>query len=264
MVRVMKSRSQLRAAGGGVLAAVEDDLQVELVPLVLWEEPLGVALGLLHVLPVGEIPAVHQAVDVGVDREGRDAEGLRHDHRRRLVPHAGEALKGFHVLGDGAAVLVHQDLAQADDGLGLLRAEAARPDDLAHLVHRHVAHVLGVVGPGKEGRGDLVDPGVRALRAEQHRHQQRVGVGMVERNRHFRIEPLELVHHPLHTGGLRGQIEGGQVGQGHLLWTWLQGIFALDECTAIRPQHGGRRRPRGIPAPPRRGATRRHHEPPLA
>ena len=200
----------LGASGRGVLAAIKDDLQVQLVPLVLREEALGVALGLLHILAVGEIPAVHQPVDVGVHRKGRDAKGLRHDHRRGLVAHARQPLQRLHVLGDNAAVLVHQDLAQTHDGLGLLRAESTRADDGPHLLYGDVPHVLGVVRPGKQGRGDLVDPLVRALGAEQHGHQQRVGVGVVQRNRHFRVQTLEFVHHPLDTRRLCRQIGEGK------------------------------------------------------
>ena len=56
---------------GAVFAAVEDDLQVQLVPALLREKTLRVALRLLHRFAIGEVPAVHQAVDVGVDGERR-------------------------------------------------------------------------------------------------------------------------------------------------------------------------------------------------
>src|SRR5262249_46141716 len=81
------------AEGGAALAREIDDLAVDLPPALGREEALQVALRLLDALSRREPPARRQAVDVGVDGEGRLAERLAHDDRRRLVPDAGQGLQ---------------------------------------------------------------------------------------------------------------------------------------------------------------------------
>jgi len=63
-----------------MLTAVENDLQVEAVPGVARKELFQVSLGLRDVFSGGEFPAGCEAVDVGIDRKRRDAEGLSHHH----------------------------------------------------------------------------------------------------------------------------------------------------------------------------------------
>src|SRR5208283_436628 len=62
------------AARGAVLAAEIYHPQVQLVPARLGEKRLQVALRFLNVAAAGEAPALREPVNVGVDREGRDAE----------------------------------------------------------------------------------------------------------------------------------------------------------------------------------------------
>ena len=92
-----------------MLAAVEDDLQVELVPLLLGKAFFQVALGLFDVLALGELPALGEAVDVSVDGKGGHAEGLGHDHGSRLVADAGQGLEVLKVVRHFTAVLLNQD-----------------------------------------------------------------------------------------------------------------------------------------------------------
>ena len=79
--------------GSAVLPAKIDHPEVQLVPLGLGEEGLQVPFGLHHISRLGKAPALGEAVDMGVDREGGHAEGLAHDHARRLVAHARQRLQ---------------------------------------------------------------------------------------------------------------------------------------------------------------------------
>jgi hypothetical protein len=66
---------------------------VELVPLFFRESALQVELGLNDVLSVRELPPLREPVDVGVDGEGRHAEGLAHHDRGGLVPDSREGFE---------------------------------------------------------------------------------------------------------------------------------------------------------------------------
>ena len=78
--------------------------------MLLGEEFLQVALRLLDAPPAAEPPAVGEAMNMGVDREGRVAEGLGHHDARGLVPHAGQGLQFPKSPGHLAAVLLGDDL----------------------------------------------------------------------------------------------------------------------------------------------------------
>ncbi len=106
------------ASGGAMFAAVEDDLEVEFVPGVAWEEFFEVAFGLDDVFTGGEFPACGEAVDVGIDGKGGDAEGLGHDDGGGFVADAWECFEGVEVGGDLAVVLVDEDLREFGDGGG--------------------------------------------------------------------------------------------------------------------------------------------------
>ena len=69
--RADRAAGEVVAARRAVLAAEVDDLQVQRVPGASGKTALEVALGPLDAAAVGEPPAGRQAVDVGVDREGR-------------------------------------------------------------------------------------------------------------------------------------------------------------------------------------------------
>ena len=66
-----------------------DDLQVQLVPALFREGPLQVLLRLHNVLAAGQAPAVSEAVDVCIHREGGLAEGLGDADGSGLVADAG-------------------------------------------------------------------------------------------------------------------------------------------------------------------------------
>ena len=92
-----------------MLAAVENDLEVEAVPGLAGEELLQVALSLDDVFSGGEFPAGGEAVDVRVYGKCRDAEGLGHDDGGGFVTDAGQGLERGEIRRDLAGVLFHQN-----------------------------------------------------------------------------------------------------------------------------------------------------------
>ena len=95
-----------------MLAAVEDDLQMESVPSLDRKELFQIRFGLNHILSIGQSPTLRQSVDVRIDRERRYAEGLGHDDRCRLMTDTRQPLQGFEVLGDLTGVLLNQDIRE--------------------------------------------------------------------------------------------------------------------------------------------------------
>jgi hypothetical protein len=179
------------AAGGAVFAAVEYDLKVEFVPGFAWEEFFEVVFGLCDVFALGEFPAFGKSVDVCVDGEGRDAEGLGHDNGSGFVADAGELFEVLEGGGDLAVMLVNEDVAEIGDGEGFGRRETAGADDGLDLFDGDESHFFRVVGEGEEGGGDFVYPDVGALGGEEDGDKEGVGAGMIEGDGCFRVEMVE-------------------------------------------------------------------------
>lgn len=179
------------AAGGAVLAAVEDDLEVEFVPGVSGEEFFEVVFGLCDVFALGEFPTFGEAVDVCIDGEGGDAEGLGHDDGSGFMSDAGELFEVGEGGGDLAVMLVNEDVAEFGDGEGLGGGEAAGADDGLDLFDGDEPHFFRGVGEGEEGGGDLVDADVGALGGEEDGDEEGVGAGVVEGDGCFRVELVE-------------------------------------------------------------------------
>ncbi len=107
------------SAGRAVFTPKEDDLQVKVVPAIGRKEGLEIGLGALHRAALGEAPAGGEAEDVGVDREGRHAEGLAHHHAGGLVAHAGQGFERREVGGDDAAMPLDEEARQGDETLAV-------------------------------------------------------------------------------------------------------------------------------------------------
>ena len=124
---------------------------------------------------------------------------------------AGQALQRFHVSRHRPAVLFHNYLTQSPDRPRLLRRQAAGADDGLDLLHRHARHGLWRVRQGEQGGGDLVNPLVRALGAEQYGHQQGERVAVIQRDRRLRVERLQALQDIggalgfQHSAGLQGR-----------------------------------------------------------
>ena len=76
-------------------------LQVQLLPQALGEQRLEVCLCLLHAAPVGQAPALRQAVNVGVYGKCRLPKGLAHDHAARVRREGGGGGAGGGAGGAG-------------------------------------------------------------------------------------------------------------------------------------------------------------------
>lgn len=98
------------AAGGAVFAPVEDDAEVELIPLFLGEELFEVGFGLGNAFAAAETPAFGEAVDMGIHGECGHAKGLRHDYAGRLVAHTWERFQFREGLRDSPCVALAEDL----------------------------------------------------------------------------------------------------------------------------------------------------------
>ena len=190
------------AAGRAVLAAEVDDLQVQGVPVLGGEQPLAVPFGLRDVLASRQAPAIDQAVDMGVDWEGRHAEVLRHDYLRGLVTDAWELFEGIEVGGDLAAVLVEQYLREIPYGLRFARGQSAGADDLLDCSHLQRDHFLRPVGAFAQRRRNGVYTRVSALGREQDRDEVGIGVAAVEGNGRIGIQALEGAEDDLDLVGL--------------------------------------------------------------
>ena len=94
-----------------MLASVEDDPEVKLIPAILGEEPLEVFLDLLDGLALAELPALRKAMDMRVHWEGRHAESLRHDDGGGLVADAGKLLELLESPRHLPRMLGHEHLA---------------------------------------------------------------------------------------------------------------------------------------------------------
>ena len=131
-------------------------------------------------LPRRQPGTVADAEDVGVDGDGRRAEGDVAHHVGGLAPDAGQRLQRRLVVRDDTAVALDQEMAQGDDVLGLGVEE---PDGLDvvlqfRLAERH--HLLRCIDQLEQLLRRPVDADVGGLRRQRHRHQQRIGVGVVE------------------------------------------------------------------------------------
>ena len=91
-----------------MFSSKEDDLQVQVVPAFLRKDSLEVALSSLDVGSVGKTPSSGKPVDVGVDREGRDAKGLSHDHPCGLVADTRKSFQRLEGVGDAAIVVLKE------------------------------------------------------------------------------------------------------------------------------------------------------------
>ena len=172
---------------------------MKFVPLVFGEQALGVTLGLLDGFAVREIPTVHQPMDVGVDREGRHPKRLAHYHRRGLVSHAWQGFEGVKILRHVAPVLLDEDAAEFGNGGAFPGGQPARTDDVADRVDLLPHHRARVVGEREKLGRHRVNPGVGALRREQHGHEQGVRVGVFQRHRRLRVQCFKFLNHPFDT-----------------------------------------------------------------
>src|SRR5690606_18870489 len=150
-----RARQEVVPAGRAVLATEEDDLEVTVVPGLDRERRLQVTFDLLDVLAHRESPALGEAVDVGVDRERRDAERLRHHDAGGLVADTGEGLEELPVRQHLSPAI--DDLVGGDPQVSRLgRSEPDLADDGEDPLRSELDHLLRGRGLGEQRRSDLV------------------------------------------------------------------------------------------------------------
>ena len=191
-----------------MLAPEEDDLEVQAYPRGLREDRFQVALRALDRGAVREPPALRETVDVRVDGERGDAEGLREDDARGLVADARQRLELLEGARDLPAVLFDEDPREPGDRLRLRGGEAAGPDEVVDLLDGELRHLPERVRAREERRGHEVDARVRRLRGEQDGDEEREGVAVAERDRRVRVDPVEDLPNPLR---LLRALHGGSI-----------------------------------------------------
>ena len=107
----------------------------------------------------------------------------------------GELFEFFEGARHDAAMLRHEHLTEPDEGLGLLRGQAELADERQHTGFGHRRHLGRSPRLGEERRGDLVDLLVGTLGRKHHRHQEREGVGVIQRHGRLGIELREHFAH---------------------------------------------------------------------
>jgi hypothetical protein len=171
-----------------VLASEEDDLEVEADPRVLGKRRLEVAFGAFDRGAVRETPALGQTMDVRVDGERRDAEGLGHDDARGLVTDAGERLELRERARDTPAVLFDEEFREPVERLRLRRREPAGLDQVVDLGDGELRHLLGSVRAREERRRHEVDARVGRLRGEDDGDEKREGIAVAQRDRRLVVQ----------------------------------------------------------------------------
>src|SRR5262245_50718554 len=128
----------------------------------------------------GHAGAVSHAENVGIDRNGRLAEGNIEHHVGGLAPDPGQRLQRLARARDRAAVLADELSRQGDHVLRLGTVEADGLDQALHALLPERRHLLRRVG-GREPRGrGFVDAGIGRLRRQHHGDEQREWVDVLE------------------------------------------------------------------------------------
>jgi hypothetical protein len=174
-----------------VLAAEVNDLQVPTNPGVDWKDPLQVSLSLDDVLTIRKPPARSQAVDVRIDRERGMTEGLTHHYGCGLVPHARKRLERIDVVGHLPAMSFDQELGHSLEVPGLGRRKSDRANESEDAIDRQHRHGFGIGSLGEQSGRDLVDLLVGRLRAQHHRHEERVRILVHEWDGRLWVERIE-------------------------------------------------------------------------
>ena len=177
-----------------MLSTDEDDLQVQVVPVFLGENRLEVTFRSFNIRAVGKSPPRSKAMDVGVDGEGRDAEGLGHHHARCFVAHARQGLQLFEGSRHRSIMPFQQEFGQTADVFRLGRRQTDEADDRLNLFDGQRGHVRRGGSTFKQRRRDFVHLEVRGLRRHQDGHKELEGVAVIERHGCLRIPFLKHLH----------------------------------------------------------------------
>ena len=140
-----------------------------------------------HVFAGGEVHAVADAKDVGVDGHHGLAEGGVEDDVGGFAADAGQRFEFFARLRHLASVFFQKDAAGFDDvfGLGFVKADGLRV--FHHAFQPQIKHGLRRGRGGKQAGGGLVDAFVGGLRRQQHGNQELEGRAVLQLGLRMRI-----------------------------------------------------------------------------
>ena len=132
---------------------------------------LQLHLNFERILAGGQPGAVADAENMGVDRDGRLAEGDVQNYIGGLASDAGQCLQRLARTRHLPAVLSDQPARQLNDVLGFGAKKTDGLDQLAHFVFAERHHFFRRIGGGEQRGRRLVDAGIGRLRRQHHRHQ---------------------------------------------------------------------------------------------
>jgi hypothetical protein len=136
--------------------------------------------------------AVGDAQNMTIDGEARHAQRVAQDDIGGLAPDTGELDEILHARRDFAVVLLHERARHSGERLRFHPEEAGGLNLGLELRCRRLRQRAGVRISREERRRDLVDALVGALRRQDRRDEQLVGVAEVKLGERARMLTLEL------------------------------------------------------------------------
>lgn len=175
-----------------VIASKVNDLQVAFFPFAFGECFFEVFFGLFYATPVRKSPALGEAVDVGVHREGGEFKNVAHDDTRRLVTHTGQTFEFFKGVGYFTAEALQQFFGEIVEVHAFGVKEPAGFDDFCNVVYAQLDHFSGRVSLLEKDGCHLVHSDVCALRTQDYCYKQCERARKIQRDGRVREELVQL------------------------------------------------------------------------
>lgn len=151
-------------------------------PFIPGKAPLQIALGLLGAFTRAEAPSLSTSVDVGVHRECRNSECLRHYDRCCLVADAHQRFERFETARHFGLVMRDEIARQIHDSLSFCIAKATGADDFLDGLDAERCHFARCASECEKLWRHEVNACIGALCGQQDSDQQRVGVAVRQWN----------------------------------------------------------------------------------
>ena len=138
------------------------------------------AFNRVHVFARCDAAAIAKAIDMRVHGlRGLGPPHVQHDIGR-FAPDTGKRLKRRAGIGHNAVIVIHQNLAELDDVLGLVAIKPDGFDVIDHTVQPEVEHLLWRIGDLEQFSRGFVHAFVGRLRGQCHGDNQCIDVHMIE------------------------------------------------------------------------------------
>src|SRR5690606_7072414 len=98
------------STGVAMFATVKDNLQMKVVPIFDREKPFEILFGLGNIFTRSQSPALGKAMNMGIERKGRNPKSLRPYHLSRFMAYAWKEFQGYQIGRDRSVELFAQDL----------------------------------------------------------------------------------------------------------------------------------------------------------